>query len=460
MALALIPAIPIIPEELHTLACPVRRRLRPLTQRRFTARKRKLDAGKRRSINLQLVVSRIQDLVAGLIHTRKRRKREVERSGGRRASCDVEEAVVGDERFLGVGLGAEGAGEEAESDVVGCCLSCVVDIDGDAGEGAALEEAAGAVAAFDKIGDGVGLLGLVADASGEVGVVQTVAELEDGLAGVPLVGTARVLVAWAHGHVCHWYLGDVFRWILCLWETSCRSSFSSEDVDDGSATILTGVSSPQDSRDLGVPDEWGGIDLTTSHDDYDNRLSSVGELANDIKLATCQGQERAVTIFGFNAIVHSADPNVDVTGGDDAREGRPVGCSRISSTTWKAACIFDVNTKLLKGHVWTSQEFGDSVVVALHLRSGVGPVTVDTNVLRAEVDWENAVILQQNNALLSSFECECLGSASRYRIKAELAIGLLLRCIKVTKFDERRILANEGFIKGSLVCETLLDSSR
>ena len=85
--------------------------------------------------------------------------------------------------------------------------------------------------------------------------MHSVAELVDG-AVVPFVCAAWTSWAWTKVHVCHGYLIDIVCWVLRDCESPCGSCFPSDDVNERLSAGLTGASTPENRRDIGIIFRW------------------------------------------------------------------------------------------------------------------------------------------------------------------------------------------------------------
>lgn len=363
------------------------------------------------------------------------------------------ETLVADKRLLGVRRRSELAGEETEGDVIRADTAGVVHINRNAFESALVFVSL--IAVGGQSGDIVARGGHGADVGGEVGVVHSVAELEDGGTVVPFVGSAwrASSLVRAKSHVGHGDVGNVVGRVLGDGKTSSRSSLSGDDVEQSNTTILTRVTTPQQSRDVGVLEKRSVVELVT-HLSNDGGLAVACELTDSIELSSCPVDGLAIHTFSFDTDIQTASIDDDISLLSSSPHGEPVVGSRIALAT-RSSSIEDLSTRLLSSVQGAVKVRRNTEVVTDHLLSGIGPVSNDSD-LSAVGDSERkkTVILEQNDTLFSSSKSDLLSVRSADIGESQVSVHGV-GTIKVASADERSVQTEQGLVYSSLVDETL-----
>ena len=363
------------------------------------------------------------------------------------------ETLVANKRLLGIRRRSELAGEETEGNVVGADTAGVVHIDRNAFESALVFVSF--IAVGGQSGDIVAGGGHGADVGGEVGVVHSVAELEDGGAVVPFVGSAGRAsgLVGTESHVGHGDVGNVVGRVLSNGKTTSRCSLSGNNVEQSNTTILTRVTTPQQSRDVGVLEKRSVVELVT-HLSNDGGLAVACELTDSIELSSCPVDGLAIHTFSFDTDIQTASIDDDISLLSSSPHGEPMVGSRIALAT-RSSSIEDLSTRLLSSVQGAVKVRRNTEVVTDHLLSGIGPVSNDSD-LSAVGDSERkkTVILEQNDTLFSSGKSDLLSVRSADIGESQVSVHGV-GTIKVASADERSVQTEQGLIDSSLVDEAL-----
>jgi hypothetical protein len=115
---------------------------------------------------------------------------------------------------------------------------------------------------------------------------------------------------------------------------------------------LTWITSPKQCADVGVVRNWGRVDLASTHADYDDWLTSVRKLSDNVELGAGPLQRASVVTFFFDPVIDTANVDQNVACIDSRLERKPAICGRIALSTWFSSSVVDRDVQLLQGIQW------------------------------------------------------------------------------------------------------------
>ena len=299
------------------------------------------------------------------------------------------------------------------------------------------------------------------EGDGEVGVVETVAELEDGLAFVPHVGAAGVADGrvGAESHVGHGDFADVASWVLGDGESASRCGKALDDVEDGDTSVLAWIPGPQESRDVRVVDNRRVVQHG-AHLHNDHGLAVLSETLDDVDLVAGPSNVVAVLVLSLDIVVDTSKVDDDIVRFGSGPKGLEVVRRGVVLASTGLVDNSDIGTSLV-GCVRGTVEVGcDTEVVALHLLGSVGPISNNSDGhVAADMHGKETVVLEKDNSLLGSTESQLLGFLSVYILPAKAAVGGV-GAVEVAQAHKRCVLANEGQVEVRLLDEALIVSAR